>query len=167
MKIDKQIEFDKVKEIWADLAITDYAKEKIKELGLYFSESELKKQLRDTTDARCMIEKVGTPPLQNITEIKDILLIVEKGDCLTLYQLERVEKVLVVIRRLKDYLSRGKSYQNSLAYYDENLDEIPELCEEIRRKIRGSLVDDYASKELEQIRKQIVKCEEQMKQKAE
>ena len=28
MNIDKQIEFDKVKEIWADLAITDYAKEK-------------------------------------------------------------------------------------------------------------------------------------------
>lgn len=29
------------------------------------------------------------------------------------------------------------------------------------------MVDDYASKELEQIRKQIIKCEEQMKQKAE
>ena len=137
MNIDKQIEFDKVKEIWADLAITDYAKEKIKEIEVCFSENELKTALRDTTDARNMIEKVGTPPLQNITEIKDVLMIVEKGDCLTPYQLERVEKVLVVIGRLKDYLSRGKLYQNSLAYYDENLDEISELREEIRCKIRG------------------------------
>ena len=167
MNIDKQIEFDKVKEIWANLAITDYAKEKISENVLYFSERELRKQLKDTTDARVMIEKIGTPPLQNITEIKDILVIAEKGGCLTPYQLERVEKVLVVIKRLKDYLARGKMYQNSLAYYDENLDEIPELCDEIRAKIRSGFVDDYATKELEYIRKQIAECEEQMKQKAE
>ena len=166
MNIDKQIEFDKVKEMWADLAITDYAKERIGEIELCLSESELKKQLKDTTDAKYMIEIAGTPPLQNITEIKDILSIVEKGDCLTPYQLERVEKVLVVIRRLKDYLSRGKSYQNSLAYYDENLDENSELCDEIRSKIRGCTVDDYASKELEHIRKRVIECEEQMKQKA-
>ena len=167
MNIDRQIEFDKVKEIWADLAITDWAKEKIRDVSLCFSETELKKQLRDTTDARNLIEKLGTPPLQNISEIKDILLIAEKGDCLTPYQLERVEKVLVAIKRLKDYLERGKMYHNSLAYYDENLDSIPELREEIGSKIRNGVVDDYASKELGQIRNQIIKCEEQMKQKAE
>ena len=58
-------------------------------------------------------------------------------------------------------------YQNSLAYYDENLDPISELGQEIGNKIRNGAVDDYASKELEQIRKEIIKCEEQMKQKAE
>ena len=167
MNIERQIEFDKVKDIWADLAVTDWAKEKIREATLYFSETELKKQLRDTTDAKFLIEKLGTPPLQNMTEIRDVLLVVEKGDCLTPYQLERVEKVLVVINRLKDYLARGRMYQNSLAYYDENLDAISELGLEICNKIRNGAVDDYASKELEQIRKQIQKSEEQMKQKAE
>ena len=88
MNIDKQIEFDKVKNIWAELASTDYAKEKIQEIELCFSENELKKELRDTTDAKELIEKVGTPPLQNITEIRDVLMIVEKGDCLTPYQLQ-------------------------------------------------------------------------------
>jgi len=167
MNIDKQIEFDKIKKIWSELAITDYAKEKIRDIELCFSEKELNKLLKDTTDARNMIEKVGTPPLQNITEIKDVLMIVEKGDCLTPYQLERVEKVLVVIKRLKEYLSRGKMYDNSLAYYDENLDDISELREEILSKIRGNMVDDHASKELEIIRRQVIECEEQMKQKAE
>ena len=167
MNIDKQIEFNKVKEIWDKLAVTDYAKDKIKEIALYFSEKEVKKALRATTEARELIEKVGTPPLQNMTEMREVLMIAEKGGCLTPYQLERVEKVLVVIRRLKDYLSRGKVYQNSLAYYDESLDEIPELSDEIRSKIRGSIVDDHASKELEQIRRQMIECEEQMKQKAE
>ena len=167
MNIDKQIEFDKVKEMWAELAITDYAKEKIRLCDLFFSESELNKALKDTTDAKCMIEKAGNPPLQNITEIKEILDVAEKGDCLSPYQLERVEKVLVVVRRLKDYLNRGKVFGNSLAYYEENFDEITEVCDEIRSKIRGSMVDDYASKDLAQIRKQMKECEEQMKQKAE
>lgn len=167
MNIERQIEFDKVKELWADLAITDWAKEKIQEVSPYFSENELRKQLRDTTDARNLIEKLGTPPLQNISEMKEILLMVEKGDCLTPYQFERVEKVLVAVKRLKNYLERGKMYNNSLAYYDENLDDIPELREEICCKIRNGFVDDYASKELGQIRNQITKCEEQMKQKAE
>ena len=78
MNIERQIEFDKVKELWADLAITDWAKKKIREVSPYFSENELRKQVRDTTDARNLIEKLGTPPLQNISEMKEILLIVEK-----------------------------------------------------------------------------------------
>ena len=167
MNIERQIEFDKVKDIWADLAITDWAKEKIREVTFCLSENELRRQLKDTTDARALIEKLGTPPLQNISEIKEILMIAEKGDCLTPYQLERVEKVLVAVRRLKDYLERGKIYNNSLAYYDENLDSLSELHEEICDKIRNGGVDDYASKELGQIRNQIIKSEEQMKQKAE
>ncbi|MCM1236064.1 MAG: DNA mismatch repair protein MutS [Ruminococcus flavefaciens] len=167
MNIDKQIEFDKVREIWCGLAVTDAGKEKIRNTSLFLDENELRKQLRDTTDAKDLIEKLGTPPLQNISEIKDILLIAQKGDCLTPYQLERVEKALAAIKRLKDYLERGKMYDNSLAYYDENLDLLSELREEIYSKIRNGIVDDYASKELGQVRNQIIKCEEQIKQRAE
>lgn len=167
MNIERQIEFDKVKEVWSDFAITDRAKERVRDAVACFSEKELKKQLRDTTDARFLIEKLGTPPLQSITEIKEVILKAEKGDCLTPYQLERVEKVLVAIKRLKDYLARGKIYDNPLAYYDENLEPLSELREEICSKIRNGDVDDHASKELEQIRGQLIKCEEQMKQKAE
>lgn len=167
MNIDKQIEFDKVKEKWADLAITDCAKEKIWNATWYLSERELRKQLKDTGDARFLLEKLGAPPLQNLSELKEILQSAERGECLTPHQLERVAKVLVAIKRLKDYLMRGKSYENSLAYYEENLNPVSELREEIEDKIRNTAVDDFASKELEQLRNQMVKCDEQMKHKAE
>lgn len=167
MNIEKQIEFDKVKEIWMNLAITDEAKERIKEVSFYLTEGELRKQLRDTTDSRKLIEMLGTPPLQNVAEIKDILMVAEKGDCLTPYQLERVETILVAVRRLKEYLKRGKIYENPISFYEESLDSVEELREEIARQIRSGEVDDYASKELQQIRGQIMKCSEQMKQKAE
>ena len=167
MNIERQIEFDKVKEMWAELAVTESAAERIRKADVCFSKDELRKQLRDTSDARELIEKIGTPPLQNISEVKDVLLIAEKGECLSPYQLERVEKVLAAVRRLKDYLDRGKMLQNSLAFYEENLDPVSELREEICGKIRNGAVDDYASRELGQIRNSIIHCEEQMKQKAE
>ncbi len=167
MNIEKQIEFDKIKELWKELAVTDGAKAQIDAVTFYLSERELRKQMRDTTDAKVLMEKLGMPPLQNVAEVIDILRIAQKGDCLTPYQLERVEVVLTAINRLKQYLDRGKMYSNPLAYYEENLNSIPELKDEINRQIRGSEIDDYASKQLGQIRSQIIKCEEQMKQKAE
>ncbi len=167
MNIENKIEFDKVKANWMNLAVTEWAREKISGLSFCLDEGELRKQLNDTTNSRSLIEKLGTPPLQSLSEMKDILMITKKGDCLTPYQLERVETVLVAIRRLKEYLDRGKMYDNPLAYYEENLNALPELLEEISRQIRGGTVDDYASRELSQIRKQIARCEEQMKQKAE
>ncbi len=167
MNIEKQLEFDKIKEIWMTLAVTEGARERIRNLSFYLSERELRKELRDTTKGREMLEKAGTPPLQNVDEIKEILLIAEKGGCLTPDQLERAENILTVIRRLKDYLNKGKLFENPLAYYEENLNTNEELREEIARQIRGGAVDDRASKELSQIRQRIAGCEEQMRQKAE
>ena len=167
MNIEKQIEFDRIKAIWMDLAVTDQAKKEIQEAGFFLSEMELRKQLKDTTDGRDLMESLGQPPLQNVSEIREIFTIAEKGGCLTPYQLEQVEKALAAVRRLQDYLSRGRAFGNSLAYYDENLHRAEELGEEIGRQIRGQQVDDYASKELSQLRSQIARCEEQMKQKAE
>lgn len=167
INIEKQIEFDKIKEIWTSLAITESAKEQIAATTFYLNEMELRTQLRDTTNSRELIEKLGTPPLQNVTEIREILSLSEKGNCLTPYQLERVSKVLIVVERLKSYLNRGRQFENPLAYYDENLDEQKELSEEICRQIRNEAVDDHASKALFDIRSRILRCEEQMKQKAE
>lgn len=167
MKIDTQIEFDKIKKLWKEQAVTEAAGEQIEAAGIILSELELRKQLRDTTNSKKLIEKLGTPPLQSLSELREIIALAGKGGCLTPYQLERVEKGLVAIRRLKEYLARGRQFENPLAYYEENLQVDEELREEISRQIRGGAVDDYASRELYQVRQKIVRCEEEMKQKAE
>ncbi len=166
MNLDRTLEFDKVKELWQALAVTEHAKKRIENVGFISVELELRKELKDTTNARELIEKLGTPPLQNVTEIKDVMEIAKKGECLTPYQLEKVGMILTAVRRLKDYLERGKVFENPLAYYDENYDCVDELREEIARQIRSERVDDYASKELSQLRMQIAKKTEDMKQKA-
>lgn len=166
MNTESQIEFNKVKDIWSELASTDYAKEQIKKADIILSERELRKALQDTTDSRELIEKLGNPSLQNVTEIREILTIAETGSCLTPYQLERVERVLVAVERMMDYLAQGKQYENALSYYDENLNPLLDLKDEISSQIRNDEVDDRASKELYDLRNQIVSMEETMKLKA-
>ena len=167
MNTETQIEFNKIKERWAELAATDYAKSLIEEASVILDEKELRKRLRDTSDSRNMIEKLGAPPVQNVNEMKEVLTVARRGDCLTPYQLERVETVLTVVERLAHYLSRGKQYGNPLAYYDENLNSLDYLRDEINRQIRNEAVDDRATKELFDIRTNMVQAEDKMKQKAE
>lgn len=167
MNMEMQIEFHKIKEQWANHALTESAKEKIRNATYFLSEGEVRKQICDTTNSKKMMEQLGLPPFQSVTELREVLTAVEKGDCLTPDQLEQTEKALAAFRRLKAYLKRGKQYENPLAYYEETMDGLEALCDEICRQIRNGAVDDYASKALLQIRRQIAKCEEERKQKAE
>lgn len=167
MEKEKQIAFDRIREQWMALALTEQAREQIRTMTFYTDEDNLRKALKDTGDARALMEKLGTPPIQSVTAGREVLLAAEKGVCLMPEQLEQVERILTVVGRLKQYLQRGKAYENALAYYEENLYVPEELREEINRQIRCGAVDDHASKELQQIRSRMITCEEQMKRKAE
>ena len=72
MNIEKQIEFDKIKEKWEALAVTECAKEKIKNWSFCLSESELRRQIKDTTDSREIIGKLGEPPLPDTSTVSSM-----------------------------------------------------------------------------------------------
>ena len=167
INIKRQIEFDKVKELWSSYAVTDDAVSRINDAYIIYEESLLRKELRDTSDARELIEKNGNPPLQNVSEVRNIVESAKKGERLSAYELERVATALSAVKRLKDYLNRGKAFENGLAFYEENLCELEELREEIGRQIRNGEVDDYASRDLAQIRSAIQRCDDEMRQNAE
>ena len=166
MNIEKALEFDQIKELWTALALTERAKEKISQTVPFLSESELTVRQRGTSEAKLLIEKGGNPPLVSLTGIREWIETGKKGDCLTPAQLEEIEKALVAVMRLKDYLRRCRQYEVSLAYYDENLDDLQEIKEAIRQQIRNGRVDDGASKLLKSLRSDIDRLEDRMKEKA-
>ena len=161
-RAEQILEFDKIKENWAALALTDAAKEKIACIEICLSEDELKVLQRHTTEARKMIEKCGTPPIISFNGMAEIIQAAEKECCLTAEQLEMVASSLTAIRRLKDYLNRCKMYEISLAYYEENLDSCDEVREMIGQQIRNGKVDDHASNLLLSIRKELITEDEKM-----
>lgn len=160
------LEFDKIKEMWTELALTKWAKEKIKDTIPYMSESELLTKQRETTEAKQLIEKSGNPPLVSLNKIREWIQIAKTGNCLSVLQLEEIENALVAIMRLKNYLNHSKQWEISLAYYEENLDSLEYIREMIQLQIRNGKVDDNASKLLKSIRSEIERNEDAMREKA-
>lgn len=164
---EKILEFDKIKQIWKEFAITDKVKQMIINATPILSEVELNYRLRETEEARQLLEICGNPPLVSLSGMKEILLIASKGDCLSAMQLDKVKNALVAVKRLMNYLEKGKNYQNSLAYYEENLDAIETLREEIEAAVFNGELADQASSRLRDIRRNIMRNEEKMREKAE
>ena len=163
---EKILEFDRIKEKLAELACTEKARQQIQELKPSLSELEVKASQRETTEARKMIEICGNPPVTALQGVDEWIEFASKGGCLTPQQLEQISMVLAAVRRLKDYLRRGKEHEIGLAYYEENLDGLDDIREELGSKIRDERVDDYASKTLKSLREAIDRAETKMHEKA-
>ncbi len=161
------LEFDKIKEEWMAFALTDAAKKKIAGAKPFLSEAELRKDLRETTEARTILDKFGNPPLVSMEGVEKFVDCAARGECLGACELENFAQVLVAIRRLKEYLKRSEELALSLPYYEENLEAREELAEEIFMQVRAGAVCDNASKFLRSLRGDILRAEQAMREKAE
>lgn len=148
-------------------AITKEAQDKISNMEPFLSEDVLRKNMRDTTQARKLLESEGAPPLPNMEGIHEYIEKAVRGELLLPEQLEQIGLFLNAVQRLKAYLAKGEERQISIAFYNDNL-YLPEtLKSEIARCIRNNRVDDYASAYLKDIRKQVQLTQEKMNSKAE
>lgn len=160
------LEFDKIKRMLEENAYTEKAKEKIRELVPFLSETELVTNRRETSEARVILDKIGTPPAVTLKDMDKIILSADQGGCLSPEQLEYIEITLTAVKRLKNFLERSKGLELSLPYYETQLDSMEELREEIQHKIRNSKVDDFASSLLKDLRSEIERLDNKMRQKA-
>lgn len=160
------LEFDKIKEKLAALACTSQAKKEVQMLKPYLDEASVLAKLRETTMGREMLDRCGNPPLAALQGIAGWIELAEKGGCLNPGQLEEISMALTAVKRWKDYLQKGKAYKNGLAYYEENLDSLEEVQEQLSMKIRNGEVDDYASGELRSLREALARTDDRMHEKA-
>lgn len=163
----KLLGYEEIIEQLKDHAVTNPGKASCGELEPYLSESELQKNLRDTTQARQMLELFGAPPLPLMEQVEAYVEKVLVGELLLPEQIAQVGDFLVGMRRLKNYLDKGRVSQIGIAFYGENLSLLEELCEEIERCIRVDTIDDHASAALRDIRRQLQILEEKVREKAE
>lgn len=160
------LEYDLILNMLKSIARTDTAKSMIDDLNPYTSELELRKQLRDTTEAKDLLVNIGTPPIPNMENIDEYVQRAVSGDLLTPDNIEQIGVFLGAVARVKDYLERGKDYNINLSYYSDNLTCHEDIRENISRTIRGGQVDDYATASLRDIRRKLISLEESIKTKA-
>ena len=149
------LEFDSIRSQLAELSLSDAAKAKALSLRPSTDERECKARMRETTEAKHILEHHGNPPLTAMKELEKILTLVQKDAMLLPGQLEGVSQFLSACRRLKAYLKKAETPEGGIASYGGALDAIPALFEEIDRSIRDGRVNDDASPVLRSIRRKL------------
>ncbi len=161
------LEFDKILTMLAEKALSEAGKKRCLALAPSLNESEVRRRMEETTQARRIIEQVGTPPLASMAELHKVINQIAVEAMLMPDQLVQVSIFLASCRRMKTYLKKAELTGAEMAWYGTSIDELPELEYEIERCIRNGQVDDKASVRLADIRRQIVITNEQIKAKLE
>ncbi len=161
------LEFDKVLSELSDFALSIDVKEKLLALTPSLSERECKKNMRDTSDAKKVLENVGTPPLTSMNDLKKTLALAEKGSMLTPEQLTSLASFIHSCKRMVSFLKKAEYLEVNLAYYSMSFIDLDDVYEEIDRSIRNEKVDDSASKTLQDIRRKIENIHASVKAKLE
>lgn len=152
------LEFTKIKQNIAELAISPMAKEMILELQPFDNIYDVNDALTETSDGVKLITKQGSPPLRGIKDIKEILKRLEVGGSLSIYELLYLADVLRATKQVKSYYKSGKDFIDPLPISDyfTGLDPLHHLYTEISRCIISEEeVADDASHDLSKIRREI------------
>lgn len=113
IKTEHILEFDKIKETWKTFALTENARTEIEKTKPMMSERQVAARLRETSEAKNMIEKFGQPPLATLNNIREWMNIAEIGGCLSPEQLEEAEKALCGSRTDEEISLSGKKLSYS------------------------------------------------------
>lgn len=159
------LEFDKILEKLTENALSETVKTRCLALKPSLNEAEVRRWMDETTQAKRMIEQIGTPPLSSMSELQKVIGLIAIEAMLTPDQITHVSSFLVSCRRMKAYLRKAEATDLKIAYYGGSINELAELENEIERCIRNGVVDDKASTQLGDIRRQIMITTDQMKAK--
>ncbi len=166
-KTHRTLEFDAVLQNISELALSENAKNRLLSLEPSLDERMCRNSMKDTTEAKIILESVGTPPLTSMQEIEMILSLCKKGSMLTPEQLLIVASFIHSCKRMATFLKRAEHLAIDLAYYGRSFADAQELCLEIERAIRNNKVDDSASKALQDVRRKMENTKTSIKVKLE
>ncbi|MGC7871351.1 endonuclease MutS2 [Desulfosporosinus sp. SYSU MS00001] len=155
MNTDSTLEFNIILETLAKYALSQRAQEKLLSLKPFLSERECKSKMQETTEAKKMLEGIGTPPLAVMKELDKSLDLTVKGSMLTPEQFTGICDFISSCKRMKKYLKKAEAFNTGIAFYGQSLSSLEVLFEEIERCIRNEAVDDNASPALRDIRRKI------------
>ncbi len=151
----KTLEFNNILNNLSEFALSQNAKDKILALKPFLSERDCKKNMKDTSEAKKIIDSLGSPPISTMTELDKILVLAEKGSMLTPEQLTSVATFIHSCKRMITFLKKAEVLEVNLAYYGMSFVDLSDLGEEIERSIVSDKVDSSASKTLQDIRRKI------------
>ncbi|MBQ8207412.1 MAG: endonuclease MutS2 [Clostridia bacterium] len=152
----RTLEFDRVREMLADCALTEGAKALAMKLEPSDDADNILRRQRHTTDARSLMDIKGMPPFGDIHDVGDICERAEKGAVLNPKELLNVASLLRSSRMLLDYIRNNKTKETSLDDIFERLMPARTIEDRISKTIISEdMIADEASPALADIRRKM------------
>ncbi|MBM7702928.1 endonuclease MutS2 [Metabacillus iocasae] len=149
------LQYNELKERVKAHCVSGLGKELIQRLQPSSALNVVKTRLRETTEARRLLDAESHVPLIGISNIGSIVKKVEKGILLDPGELLDVSDFLRGCRRMKTFMLEKEFFAPMLSSYAQSMTELRSIEEEINASIKGNRVDSEASKELKRIRRHI------------
>lgn len=156
--------FDKVKETIASFAMTEIARKKVTEMLPSVNAKQIASWQDELTEALEILKISSSVPIHGLEGMELVLAGFHKGVPLRPDQLVMLLGFLETCNKMRRFMKEKEFYAPRVSAYVYGIEELPELAAEIQRCIRNGQIDDYATKELLKIRKQIAIQEERLKE---
>lgn len=159
------LEFSKIIDEIVQFALTEEGKQELAKLAPSMNKRQIEMRLDEVTEAVEILKISSSVPIHALDGINKVLEGMDKGVPLRVDQLSKLYFLIDECRKLKSFMKDKEYVAPRVTLYVHSIEDIPRLADEINRCIRNGRVDDYASKELLRIRKQILIQEERLKEK--
>jgi len=160
------LEYDRVITLLAQLAVSTMGREIALSLKPSVDEMMITQMLDETNEAESVINSLGSSPLIGFPDIRNSLRRAGIGAILSIAELIDVGRVLTACRRVKQELEGKKQFDNlyRIPSIVSGIKLHDSLGKEIDRSIESEdRIHDHASATLANIRRQIVRCSERVK----
>lgn len=157
------LQFQDLKNMVASYALSEMGKEQIRHLMPSVRKKQIEAWLMEVSEAKEILRISSSVPIPSLKGIRFIMNNLHKGYILRPEQLMELHELLICMDRIKRFMKDKEYVAPTISVYVYSLFDLRMLADEIIRCIRNGRVDDYASKELLKIRKQITILEERIK----
>ncbi len=163
----KALQFTDLKKDVASFAISEPGKNTVLALESSVNKRQIEAWLNEVTEGKKILAISSSVPIHGLHGIEYILKNLHKGIAFRPDQLMGLHDFLDTIEKLKRFMKDKDYAAPVITSYIYSVTELTHVAEEIIRCIRNGRVDDYASKELLKVRKQIATLEERIKSRIE
>lgn len=163
----EKLEFNKIKNILSEFAISENGKEMCLNLEPYSNKDKIEKALAETTEAAALLYRKGNLPLIPLGEITSHILNLKNQNFLQTKALLELATLLKTSRLIKNYyFDKELNQTDSLTNYFEHLYTNASIEDKIFSSIIDeNTIDDRASDNLYKIRNQMRKIKQNIKTK--
>lgn len=159
------LEFDEIKQRLAAYAGSNLGKRLAGDLTPKIQLQAVQEMLRETSEARLILDAAGSPPMGGLADLTETLHRVRAGGVLDPLSLQAVGDFLRGCRRTKEFMLKRLDLAPKVAGYALGITALETIELEIGRCILDGTVTDEASPELKKIRKELRRIQDKIKSK--